>query len=559
MSVSGHSIRARVPHGDARVAPRFERDPDVLASFVEDAAHFPGGFAAGVAVPSSEAEVAALIRSAPAVLPIGAQSSLTGGATPNGEVVLSTARLNRILHPGATGAPNAAAALRWSTEWGSSGDSVRVGAGVALIDLDAALARSGRYYPPVPTFTGAFAGGIVATNAAGAATFKYGTTRDWVKALTVVLPNGDVLDVERGRTVADRDGHFEIVLSDRAVRIRVPSYRMPDVPKLSAGYFAAPGMDLIDLFIGSEGTLGVITEVTLRVLPARPAMCVAFVPFDDRRAALAFVRRMRDAARETWRARDPLGLDVAAIEHMDARCLAVLREDGVDRELGVAIPERAAMALLVTLELPAGMTSTQAFDDLGRAREPGAPATPLVRFCRALDDARVLDRVEIAVPGDRAREQQLLALREAVPAGVNARVGRAKQQIDPRIAKTAADMIVPFERLDELLTIYDEEFRRRGLDAAVWGHISDGNLHPNVIPRSMADVESGYEAIRVFGREVIRLGGSPLAEHGVGRNKVKQQLLAELYGRDGIDEMRAVKRALDPDFKLAPGVLFDQA
>ena len=89
-AMPGHSIRARAPHGDARVAPRIERDPDVLASFVEDAAHFPGGFAAGVAVPSSEAEVAALMRSAPAVLPIGAQSSLTGGATPKGELVLST-------------------------------------------------------------------------------------------------------------------------------------------------------------------------------------------------------------------------------------------------------------------------------------------------------------------------------------------------------------------------------------------------------------------------------------------------------------------------------------
>ena len=181
-----------------------------------------------------------------------------------------------------------------------------------------------------------------------------------------------------------------------------------------------------------------------------------------------------------------------------------------------------------------------------------------MRFCRALDEAGVLDSVEIAVPGDRAREQQLLALREAVPAGVNARVGRAKQQVDPRIAKTAADMIVPFERLDELMTIYDEEFRRRGLDAAVWGHISDGNLHPNVIPRSMADVESGREAILAFGREAIRLGGAPLAEHGVGRNAVKQQLLAELYGRHGIEEMRAVKRALDPEWKLAPGVLFHQ-
>ena len=530
-----HVIRARP--ASASAAPRIDRDPDVLASFLEDAAHFPGGFTSGVCTPASEAEVAALVRAASAILPIGAQSSLTGGATPRGELLLSTSHLNRVL--------------------ASGDDWIRVEAGVSLVELDAALAALGTHYPPVPTFTGAFVGGIVSTNAAGAATFKYGTTREWVRALRLVLANGDVLDVERGKTIAHPDGFFEIVLSDRTVRVPVPSYRMPRVPKSSAGYFAAPGMDLIDLFIGSEGTLGVITEVTLRVLPARPAMCLAFVPFADRDAALAFVTMLREAARDTWRTRDPRGLDVSAIEHMDARCLALLREDGVDRANGVTIPDEAAIALLVTLELPADMTSARALDEIGRAREPHAPDTPLLRFCRALDEAGVLDQVEIAVPGAAAREHQLLALREAVPAGVNARVGRAKQA-DPRIAKTAADMIVPFEHLGELLAIYDEEFRRRGLDAAVWGHISDGNLHPNVLPRSMDEVESGKAAILAFGREVIRLGGSPLAEHGVGRNPVKQQLLLELYGRDGVDEMRAVKRTLDPDDKLAPGVLFEQ-
>src|SRR5881394_1337648 len=96
----GHAIRARPPSGDADVPPRIGRDPDVLASFLEDAAHFPGGFAAGLAAPASEAEVAALLRSTPAVLPIGAQSSLTGGATPQGEVLLSTSRLNRIVDIG---------------------------------------------------------------------------------------------------------------------------------------------------------------------------------------------------------------------------------------------------------------------------------------------------------------------------------------------------------------------------------------------------------------------------------------------------------------------------
>jgi D-lactate dehydrogenase (cytochrome) len=128
--------------------------------------------------------------------------------------------------------------------------------------------------------------------------------------------------------------------------------------------------------------------------------------------------------------------------------------------------------------------------------------------------------------------------------------------VDARIAKTAGDIIVPFDRLGELLRIYDQEFHRRGLDGAVWGHLSDGNLHPNVIPRSVTEMESGREAILVFGRAALRLGGSPLAEHGVGRNLTKQQLLQEMYGRAGIDQMRAVKRAIDPEWKMAPGVLF---
>jgi D-lactate dehydrogenase (cytochrome) len=535
--MAGYSIRARAPRGRATL-PAIMRDPDVLATVIEDAAHFPGGHASGLVSPSSEAEIAELLRIGSAVLPIGAQSSLTGGATPMGEVVLSTSRLNRVLDVGI--------------------GHVRAQAGVTLIELDAILERAGRYYPPAPTFTGASIGGIVATNAAGAATFKYGTTRDWVDALTVVLPTGDVLDIVRGAVHAHREGYFEIELASASIRVPIPRYRMPAVPKVSAGYFGAPEMDLIDLFIGAEGTLGVVTEATLRVLDVRPAFCLAFVPFARRDAALAFVRRLRDAARATWRGSDSNGIDASAIEHLDARCLALLREDGADRANGVVVPEGTAIALLVTLELPRSTTAEQAFDDIGRARDTTAVETPLVRFCRLLDAAGVLDDVAIAVPGDRARAAQLLAVREAVPTGVNQRVGRAKRTIDDRIEKTAADMIVPFERCDELLAFYDAEFARRGLDAAVWGHISDGNLHPNVIPRSMADVDAGKAAIAVFGREAVRLGGSPLAEHGVGRNAVKQRLLQELYGADGVEQMRCVKRAIDPGWTLAPGVLFSR-
>src|SRR5262249_16550096 len=159
--------------------------------------------------------------------------------------------------------------------------------------------------------------------------------------------------------------------------------------------------------------------------------------------------------------------------------------------------------LLVTVELPMDFSPERAFDEIGRARGPDAPDTALVRFCRLLDESGALDAVEIAIPGDETRKSQLLAVREAVPASVNARVGRAKRGTDSRIEKTAADMIVPFDRIGELLTVSDDEFERRGLDRAVWGHLSDGNLHPNVIPRSWADVESGKQAILALGRRVI--------------------------------------------------------
>ncbi len=534
-----HRIAARAPRGRA-VETDIRTDRATVTTVLEDAAHYPGGHAAGVARPATEADVAALVAGAGQVLPIGAQSSLTGGATPMGDVVLDLQRFDRIVSIGA--------------------DEVVVQPGVPLGVLQAALARDDRFYPPAPTFDGACAGGVVATNAAGAATFKYGTTRDWVRRLTVVLATGDVLDLTRGKTIASPDGCFEVVTGDGAIRVPVPTYRMPDVAKCSAGYFAAPGMDLIDLFIGSEGTLGVVTEATFAVVAPAPRVAMVWLPLADERKAVALVGQLRTAARSAWRHGAAQGIDVAAIEHLDARSLAIVRDDGAARRLGVAVPAGARAALLAQIELPAGTASTPgtAYDEIGGALAGDAPDTPLVRLCRLLADAGVLDQAEIALPGDR-RQAHLTAIREAVPEGVNRRVGEAKRQRDAAIEKTAADMIVPFARFDESLALFHRAFGSRNLDYAVWGHISDGNVHPNVIPATMEDVVRGREAILECGREIVRLDGCPLAEHGVGRNPVKQALLRQLYGAAGIAQMRAVKAALDPHGKLAPGVLFPAA
>ena len=169
----------------------------------------------------------------------------------------------------------------------------------------------------------------------------------------------------------------------------------------------------------------------------------------------------------------------------------------------------------------------------------------------------LLDTTELAMPGDRGAPKQLVAIREGVPAGVNQRVGDAKRDIDARIEKTAADMVVPFERFGEMVG----DLPRGASNRAASTSPSGGTCRTGTsIPTSSRDRSTtcgrGRTRSLEFGREVARLGGCPLAEHGVGRNPVKQELLRQLYGDDGIEEMRAVKRALDPDWKLAPGVIF---
>ncbi len=531
-------IRTRPPRAgsqDPRPAVPITGD---VSGFVDDAAHYPGGHAPGVAFPRDEAQCAALIRGATRILPIGAQSSLTGGATPMGELVLSSSKMDAVENLADT--------------------RITVQPGVSLTTLRETLDAAGRSYPPVPTFEGATVGGVVSTNAAGAATFKYGTTRDWVRRLTVVLACGELLDLERGQVRAS-DGRFVVDTSQGTIVVPAPAYPLPRVPKHSAGYHAAPDLDLVDLFVGAEGTLGVVTSVTLDILPRRPQVCVALIVLDDERQAAALAGRLRDVSVDTRRRRDPAGLDVMAIEYLDRRSIELARAGGAGRHTRVSIPEAAGAVLLLQIELPPGTTAGEVHEQIGLAASARPPGGPIVHLCRLLETESLLERTELAAPGEAARAAELLAFREAVPDAVNRQVAIAKHTVDDTIEKTAADMIVPFSKLSDCVRLFRTAFESRGLDHAVWGHLSDANLHPNVIPRSADDVRAGKEAILACGREVIRLGGSPLAEHGVGRNPTKQALLRLLHGAAGIEQMRAVKHALDPENKLAPGVLFPVA
>ena len=271
---------------------------------------------------------------------------------------------------------------------------MRVDAGVPLAELQRALASDALYYPPVPTYDGAFVGGTIATNAAGAATFKYGSTRRWIEALSVVLADGSLVEIRRGEVTASPEGWFGVeYTSGNIVRVLVPTYVMPDVVKLSAGYFARPGMDLIDLFIGSEGTLGIVADATLRVIPL-PRRCAVLVTCDSDTQAVAVTAALRREAASSWRGEG--ALDVSAIELMNSRALAVVPDEGFARA-GVTRPARGAVLLLVQIEIS------------------GDEEAPLRQLDAVFGTCGVTADPHVALPGDERGAARLFELAKRCP------------------------------------------------------------------------------------------------------------------------------------------------
>jgi D-lactate dehydrogenase (cytochrome) len=526
--------------------PEIIRDSEILEAYLEDASGAPPGEAAGLVRIASEAEASTLLRRTLAdgarILCQAARTSLTGGAIPRRELIVSVERMAQID----------------SVERGPTGAVVRVQPGVRLDSLREDLARLGLYYPPVPTYEQAMIGGSVATNAGGAATFKYGVTRQWVRGLRVLLFNGDLIELERGQIALAPEEELRIQLSDGGeLRVPVPDYELPDLKKVSAGYHAADPLDPLDLFIGSEGTLGLITSITLELIPLPPSVVTGLVFLDSPSRALGLAADLREAALVSRERGDPAGPDVRAIESIDAGGLDLLRSSGEATRLRIRVPDVARAALLFEMELPHPVDNEAAQRLLMRLLEDGSISDdgPLTRLFRILLDHGALEALEFAFPEDEDRRRALKEFREAVPRRVS-EILRERRREEPGIRKVAGDLIVPFERLAEIVRFYERGFVERGLQYAIWGHLSDGNLHPNALPRDAGEVKAGVQAVLDFADEAVRLGGCPLSEHGVGRDPLKQTLLRRFLGGSAIDSMRRIKRALDPPGRFAPGVLF---
>jgi D-lactate dehydrogenase (cytochrome) len=224
-----------------------------LQNYLTDASNMQGGFADKLFIPESADELAEILRQANqekiAVTISGARTGTVGGAIAFGGYIISLEKLNKI------------------KEVSKSRLFAEVEAGVVLMDLQRAVERENLFYPPDPTEWSCQIGGTVATNASGAKSFKYGATRKYVERLEIVLANGEFLDIKRGENFAE-NGYIKLrTRAGNNISAKIPTYLPPNTRKNASGYFSSEKLDAIDFFIGSEGTLGVITEIDLKILP----------------------------------------------------------------------------------------------------------------------------------------------------------------------------------------------------------------------------------------------------------------------------------------------------
>src|SRR4051812_2614231 len=287
---------------------------DEIESFFSDASNMRGGSALRVSFPETVEEVSHLLaeatRTATPVTIAGAGTGIVGGRVPFGGIVLATSRLNKIKE----------IVCEESDAWAIAE------AGVVLADFQRAVSEKGLIYPPDPTEWSCYLGGTVATNASGARTFKYGATRNFIRRLKIALATGNIIDLRRGQVKADGNGLLHLPLpGGGSIEAHLPSYNMPRTRKHAAGYFVAPQMDAIDLFIGSEGTLGVILEIEVSLLPKPEGVLSGVVFFKTETGLLRFVSEARIASLRTRAETEAGGMDARALEFFDAESLRFLR------------------------------------------------------------------------------------------------------------------------------------------------------------------------------------------------------------------------------------------
>ncbi|GAA3602211.1 FAD-linked oxidase C-terminal domain-containing protein [Marihabitans asiaticum] len=432
-------------------------DPDRVQGYRWDRAEDPAaGTPAVVVRAGSTADVQVAMRFAAAhrmpVVPRGAGSGLSGGASAvEGCMVISTERMREL-------------AIDPSTR------TAVVGPGLMNAEVKAAASEHGLWYPPDPSsYEFCSIGGNIATNAGGLCCVKYGVTTDYVLGLTVVLADGSV--------------------------VRLGGPRVKDVA----------GLPLTKLFVGSEGTLGIVTEIVLRLLPKQRRAATLVATFADLDAAIGTVLDITARMRPSM------------LELMDATTIGAVEDDlrmGLDRE--------AAAMLVIQSDEPAG-TAAEEIEQIGALCES-----------RGASEVVSTDDPDEGAMFVTARRAALVSLEKQ---------GRLLLE----------DVGVPLPRLGDLLAGIADIAAARDVTIAVVAHAGDGNTHPTLVldPSDPAMAERAQQAYGEIIELTLSLGGTISGEHGIGR--LKRPWLADQLGEDVMALNRKIKEALDPFGILNPG------
>lgn len=510
-----------------------KNDPDALDPYLRDESSFQGH--ADALIELSDARdvetISRVLRACTAegrpVTFSARRTSLTGAAVPEGGLVVGL--------PALAGPENVAidAAARLATAPSS----------VFMSDVAEAAERAGLFFPPDPTSRKTCSlGGSVACNASGARSFKYGPTGAFVDGLRVVLATGEILDLRRGDH-PPRDGAFHLVLDRGPVHVPCPPPRRAGI-KNALGYATFEPPDFIDLFIGSEGTLGYIAEATVRLLPGVDVFA-ALAIFRSEGEALDLVARLQSGAAE--------GVSPMSVEYFDRRSLSLAGA----RHPRLAVPDDAAAALLLEEDHDPARAEAVMEAWYGLLLESGVPDRPAY----------------LRVPTSRAQHEDLREFRHAVPESVNA---LARQR---GLRKLGTDLAWPRPMLHRMAARYHEvladipaalgaevcakfaaQWGRpvpKSLDFATFGHVGDSHLHVNLLPADAAEMACGRLVYELLTYECAAAGGAISGEHGIGKSK--RHLLAGTTPPERLAVMRAIKHTLDPAHVLGRGNVIDRA
>ncbi len=416
----------------------------------------------------------------------GARTGIAGGAVPMGGAVLSTERLLGIHETETPG-------------------KIRVMCGETLDSVDeyCRINKPGYFYPPDPTETTASIGGTIATDASGSSSYMYGSTRKWIDEIEVILPGGKLLEIRRGqhRFTRGRLMHPELGL------LVLPSLSKPQPPKNAAGLYVKPDMDLIDLFIGSEGELGLISSAEL-ILAKKPHSVASLAIFCNED--------------QFWDLRTDLmntALPVRELEAMVPPCLEFLAGN-----TGHTVHPPGEWVLITSIE-------AYSEDDLDLVLET----------LSVLLEEKGISPDNTWGGFDENERKKLKEFRHLLPETIN-RIISGLSMNDESIHKISSDTAVSPEKLREYHSYMDKVLRDTEVEHVVFGHCGQGHLHANLIPKNRRELDASERATELLAQRAVLLGGTVSAEHGTGR--LKKHLLKLMYSQNELEETELLKSTI---------------